>query len=104
MFKQFGALLLTQINLNLIADKWLHPYKVWDEIMFPLPNFNCAAIEVWGWISNFIPCVTGYVITYLCCLVLLDVLVSSGEVLSLIDEFKKVTIGPLLNNTYIEIS
>ena len=27
------------------------PSKVWDEITYPVPNFN----EVWEWISNFIP-------------------------------------------------
>ena len=31
-------------------------YKVWDEITYPLPNFNGATVEVWEWISNFILC------------------------------------------------
>ena len=31
------------------------PSKVWDEITYPFPNFNGAAVEVWEWISNFIP-------------------------------------------------
>ena len=29
--------------------------KVWDEITYPLPNFKGSTIEVWEWISNFIP-------------------------------------------------
>ena len=29
--------------------------KVWDEITYPFPNFNGGTIEVWVWISNFIP-------------------------------------------------
>ena len=28
---------------------------MWDEITYPFPNFNDATIEVWEWISNFIP-------------------------------------------------
>ena len=28
--------------------------KVWDEITYPFPNFNGAAVEVWGWISDVI--------------------------------------------------
>ena len=27
--------------------------KVWDEITYPFPNFNGAAVEVWEWKSNF---------------------------------------------------
>ena len=30
-------------------------YKVWDGITYPLPNFNGATVEVWEWISYFIP-------------------------------------------------
>ena len=32
----------------------------------PFPNFNSATIEVWKWISNFIPHFAGHVITYYC--------------------------------------
>ena len=31
------------------------PSKVWDEIAYPFPNFNGATVDVWEWISNFIP-------------------------------------------------
>ena len=41
-------------------------YNVWDEITYPLPNFNISTIEVWGRISNFIPHFTGHMITYPC--------------------------------------
>ena len=27
---------------------------MWDEITYPYPSFNGAAVEVWEWISNFI--------------------------------------------------
>ena len=43
---------------------WISDYiqnKVWGEITYPFPNFN---VEVWEWISNFIPHFTVYVITY----------------------------------------
>ena len=30
-------------------------YTMWDEIIYPFPNFNGATVEVWKWISNFIP-------------------------------------------------
>ena len=37
---------------------WLSNYihdKAWDEITYPFPNFNGATVDVWEWISNFIP-------------------------------------------------
>ena len=39
----------------------IHHY-VWDEITYPFPNFNSTTVEVWEWISNFIPHFTGCVI------------------------------------------
>ena len=30
-------------------------YEVWDEIIYPFPNFNGATIEVWEWMNNLIP-------------------------------------------------
>ena len=32
---------------------------MWDEITHPFPNFNGCTIEVWEWISNFIPLFIG---------------------------------------------
>ena len=37
-----------------------------DEITYLFPNFNDVTIDVWVWISNFIPHFTGHVITYPC--------------------------------------
>ena len=37
---------------------WINNYlrhKVWVESIYPFPNFNSATVEVWEWISNFIP-------------------------------------------------
>ena len=31
------------------------PGKVRDEIAYPFPHFNGSAVEVWEWISYFIP-------------------------------------------------
>ena len=41
-------------------------FKLWDEITYPFPNFNSFTIEVWEWISNFIPHFSGHAITYPC--------------------------------------
>ena len=41
-------------------DKYYTHYNVWDEIIYP---FQRATIDVWKWISNFIPHFTGHVIT-----------------------------------------
>ena len=35
---------------------------MWNEITYPFPNYGCT-VEVWEWISNFIPHFTGHVIT-----------------------------------------
>ena len=41
------------------------PSKVWDEITDPFPNFNGTIVEVWEWVSNFIPHIIMEVITCL---------------------------------------
>ena len=56
-----GYLLLTLINFNHM------PGKVWDEVTYPFPNFNGCTVEVWEWISNFIPYFIMGVVAYLCC-------------------------------------
>ena len=38
---------------------------MWDKITYPFPNCN-GVIEVWQYISNFIPHLTGHAITYTC--------------------------------------
>ena len=40
--------------------------KVWDEIIYPLPNFNGCTVEVWEWINNFISHFMKDIITYPC--------------------------------------
>ena len=35
---------------------------MWGEINYQFPNFNGATVEVWGWISNFIPRFTVHII------------------------------------------
>ena len=42
------------------------PSKMWDEIIYPFPNFNGCTVEVWGWMSNLVPHFTMDVITYPC--------------------------------------
>ena len=58
-------LLLTWINFNPWISNYIH-YNVWDEIIYPFLNFNGATVEVYEWISNFIPHITGHVLTYSC--------------------------------------
>ena len=41
-------------------------YKVWDGIIYPLPNFKDAAFEVWEWISNLMLYSARCMITYPC--------------------------------------
>ena len=45
------------------GNNYIH-HKVWDEITSPFPNFNGCSMEVWEWISNFIPHFDGHVIIY----------------------------------------
>ena len=39
---------------------------MWNEIVYPFPNFNGSTVEIWESIGNFIPHFTGHVITYQC--------------------------------------
>ena len=41
-------------------------YEVWDEITYPVPNFNGATIDIWEWIGNFIPHFAGHMFSYPC--------------------------------------
>ena len=43
--------------VEMVIEAWLSnhiPSKDWDEITYPIPNFNGHTIEVWKWISNLI--------------------------------------------------
>ena len=42
------------------------PSKVWEEIIYPFPNFNGCIVEVWEEISNFVTHFSGHMITYPC--------------------------------------
>ena len=42
------------------------PSKVWDEITYPLLNFNCATVVVWEWTRNVLPHILMDVITNPC--------------------------------------
>ena len=46
-------------------SNYIH-YKVWGELSFLVSNFYYSTVEVWEWISNFIPQFTGHMITYPC--------------------------------------
>ena len=61
-FTNFVFILDTRGNFNYreltLIPAWIGNYifyKVWDEITYSFPNFNGATVEVWEWISNFIP-------------------------------------------------
>ena len=43
-------------------SNYIH-YTVWDEITYPILNFNGATVDVKEWISNFIPHFIAYGIT-----------------------------------------
>ena len=50
-----------------LIPAWISNYihnNVWDEMTYPFWNFYDCTVEVWEWISNFIPHFTGHVITY----------------------------------------
>ena len=53
--------------VEMVVEAWLSnhmPSKDWDQITYPISNFNGRTIEVWKWISNFISHFVMDVITY----------------------------------------
>ena len=43
---------------SVLVPAWISNYmycKVWDEITYPFENFNGTTVEIWEWISSFIP-------------------------------------------------
>ena len=53
-----------------LIPAWISNYihhNMWDEITYSFPNFNGCTVEVWDWISNFVPHFPGWLITYPCC-------------------------------------
>ena len=66
-FSAWGALLL--IYGFTLIPAWISthvPSKVCYGITYQFSNFNGVTVEVWEWISNFIPHFTGHVITHPC--------------------------------------
>ena len=60
------GVLHVQYRLALIPA-WISRHIHWnvrDEITYLFPNFNGCTVEVWEWMSNFIPNFTVHVITY----------------------------------------
>ena len=56
-----------QIYLQALIPAWISNhthYEMWDEISYPFLNYNCCIVEVWEWMSNFIPHITRYVIIH----------------------------------------
>ena len=70
----WGIMWETSSFVSHLADDFLTPALIsnyihcntWNEITYPLPNFNNAMITVWEWIRNFIALFTWHVITYPC--------------------------------------
>ena len=40
---------------------------MWDDIIYPFPNFSGVDVEVWEWISNFISHITGHIHNFFSC-------------------------------------
>ena len=55
---------INRVKFNPRMDNYHIHCKVWDEISFAFTNYNGRAVEVWEWISNFIPHFAGHVIIY----------------------------------------
>ena len=56
------------VTIAILIPAWIsNPMssKAWDEITYPIINFNGCAVEVLEWISNFTPLFIMGVITYL---------------------------------------
>ena len=62
--KQLWPILPSLFNYIRSMDNYLHTSKVWVEITYLLPNFNGATIDVWEWITIFIPHFIMFVIAY----------------------------------------
>ena len=53
--KECESCFLLTAWINFILNKDDINYKMWNEITYPFPNFNDCTVEIWEWISNFIP-------------------------------------------------
>ena len=59
-----GPFLLAWLTLTPAWTSNYINYKVWGEITYLFPNFNASSVEIYDWISDFIPPFIGHVITY----------------------------------------
>ena len=67
---------------------------MWDEITYPLPNFNGGTDEVCEWMSNLISHFTGHVIIYTCTDLIKSLLVKGAPgVLTMWDKLVRVSHG-----------
>ena len=66
MVYYLGHPLLAPINFIVTWVSIYISYKLCDEITYSFSNFKNTAVEVWEWMSNFIPHFTEYVINYTC--------------------------------------
>ena len=64
MHEDLGPHLLIWFKFNPCRDNLSIALIKCGEIIYSFPNFNGATVEVWEWISNFIPHFTGHVITF----------------------------------------
>ena len=63
------ALLWWYLSNKDLVTTWISYYiyyDVWVKITYSFPKFNGATVEVWEWLSNFIPHFTWHVVTYPC--------------------------------------
>ena len=65
-FCDFSLTFAGNFKFSLSSIEFIDNDKLWDEITNPFSNFNSTTIEVWEWISNFIPHFITDVITYPC--------------------------------------
>ena len=71
--KQFRLTIYMNIHINANYSNYIH-YKVWGEMTYSFQNVNGTTVEVWEWISDFIPYLTVHMITWPSCgLKLIDV-------------------------------
>ena len=57
---------LASLGPNELIPAWINNYiyyKMWDEIIYPFPNYKGCTVDVWEWISNLFPHFIGHMIS-----------------------------------------